>query len=78
MKAKCCFFKKADIQSKKLVLVNQYNKFVGGIDRNNAMLLNYSLVRKNIKRFTKVAFHFIEEAVLNWSILFDNVSYSLR
>ena len=62
---KCCFFRKADIQSKKLVLVNQYNKFVGGIDHNYAMLVNYSLVRKNLKWFTKVASHFIEEAVLN-------------
>ena len=57
----------------KPVLVNHYNRFIGGIDRNDAMIGNYSSVRKSMKWTTKVAFHFIEEAVLNSFILFNKV-----
>ena len=57
----------------KPVLVNHYNRFMGGIDRNDAMIGNYSSVRKSMKWTTKKAFHFIEEAVLNSFILFDKV-----
>ena len=44
---------------------------MGGIDRNDAMIGNYSSVRKSMKWTTKVAFHFIEEVVLNSIIIFD-------
>ena len=57
----------------KPVLVNHYNRFMGGIDRNDAMIGNYSSVRKSMKWITKVAVHFIEEAVLNSFILFNKV-----
>ena len=49
----------------KLVLVNAYNQKDGCVDRNDALIGNYSSVRKTLKWTTKVAFHFIEEAVLN-------------
>ena len=55
----------------KPVLGNHYNRFMGGIDRNDYMISNYSSVRKSMKWTTKVAFHFVEEAVLNSFILFD-------
>ena len=44
---------------------------MGGIDRNDAMIGNYSSVRKSMKWTTKVAIHFIEEVVLNSIIIFD-------
>ena len=57
----------------KPVLVNHYNRFMGGIDRNDAMIGNYSSIRKSMKWTIKVAFHFIEEAVLNSFALFDKL-----
>ena len=53
----------------KLSLVNDYNKFMGGVDRNDALIGNYSSVRKTLKRTVKVVFHFIEVALLNAYIL---------
>ena len=49
----------------KLQVVNNYNKYTGGVYRNDEILANYSSVRKSMKWAKKVAFHFIEEAVLN-------------
>ena len=46
---------------------------MGCIDKNDAMIGNYPSVRKSMKWTTKMAFHFIEEAVLNSFILFDKV-----
>ena len=51
---------------------------MGGIDRNDAMIGNYSSVRKSMKWTTKVAFHLIEEAVLNSFILFNKVNGKKR
>ena len=53
----------------KLSLVNDYNKFIGGVDRNDALIGNYSSVRKTLTWTVKVVFHFIEEAFLNAYIL---------
>ena len=56
---------------------------MGSIDRNDAMIGNYSSVRKSMKWIREVVFHFIEEAVLN-SLSFSikslerNVSYNLN
>ena len=33
----------------KFSLVNDYNKFMGGVDRNDALIGNYSSVRKTLK-----------------------------
>ena len=53
--------------------VQDYNKYTDGIDQNDAMLGNYSSVRKSMKWTTKVAFHFMEELILNALYLFDKV-----
>ena len=42
---------------------------MGGVDRNDALIGNYSSVRKTLKWTVKVVFHFIEEAFLNAYIL---------
>ena len=60
---------KEETAASKLSLVNDYNKFMGGVDRNDALIGNYSSVRKTLKRTVKVVFHFIEEAFLNAYIL---------
>ena len=53
----------------KLKLVQDYNKNMGGVDRNDGLIGNCTSVRKSLKWATKVAFHFIEEAILNPLIL---------
>ena len=55
----------------KLKLVQGYNKNMGGVERNDALIGNYTSVRKLLKWTTKVAFHFIGEAILNAFLLFN-------
>lgn len=52
-----------------------YNRFMGGVDRNDEMFVNYIFVRKSMKWIKKVVFYFIEEVVFNVYFLnkkFDN------
>ena len=55
---------------RKLQLVDDYNKYMGGVDRNDEMIGTYSCMRKSMKWTKKVAFHFIEEGLLNAHILY--------
>ena len=59
------------IPPNKLSLINDYNKYMGGVDRNSAFIGNYTYVCKTFKWKVKVVTHFIEEAVLNAFILYD-------
>ena len=54
-----------------LRLISDYNKHMGGVDKNDAMVGNYSCVRKSCKWTTKVFFHFIEKAVFNSFISYE-------
>ena len=47
---------------------------MGGVDRNDALIGNYTSAHKSFKWTTKVAFHFIEEATLNAFILFNKAN----
>ena len=60
-----------DISASKLTLVNDCNKIMDKVDRNDTVIGNYSSVRKTHKWTVKVVMHFIEEAVLNSFILHD-------
>ena len=62
------------ISASKLTLINDYNKNMSGADRNDALIGNYSSVRKTHKWTVKVVMHFIEEAMLNSFILYDKVN----
>ena len=55
---------------RKLQLVDDYNKHMGGVDRNDEKIGTYSCMRKSMKWTKKVAFHFIEEGLLNAHILY--------
>ena len=55
----------------KLVVNQDYNKYMGGVDKNNAIIGTYSSCRKTLKWTTKVVIHMIEEAMLNAFILYD-------
>lgn len=52
------------------VLIVDYNHNMGFVDKNDQMLASHTCVRKCTKWTTKVAFHFIEEAIFNSFILF--------
>ena len=58
----------------KLKLVQDYNKNMGGVYWNDALVGNYTSIRKSLKWTTKVAFHFIEEAVSNAFVLFNKAN----
>ena len=58
-------------QVKRRLKVNHdYNRFMGGVDKNDSMVQTYSALRKSYKWYKKVAFHFIEEAVQNAYIVY--------
>ena len=60
-----------ELSPSKLSLVNYYNKYMEGVDRNDALIGNYTCVRKTFKWTVKVVMHFIEKVLLNAFILFD-------
>ena len=45
---------------------------MGGVDQNDALIGHYTCVCKSFKWTVKVAIHYVEEAVLNSFILYDN------
>ena len=47
-----------------LRLISDYNKHIGGVDKNDVLVGNNSCARKSYKWTRKVFFLFIEEAVL--------------
>ena len=61
--------KSAQIVSK-LALIDDYNKKMGGVDKNDAIVGNYSSVRKSYKWTNKVFFHFLEEALFNSFVVY--------
>ena len=55
---------------RKLQLVHDYNKCIGGVYRNDELLDSYCCVTESTKRTKKVASHFTEEGLLNARILY--------
>ena len=62
---------RGQLSPSKLSLVNDYNKYMGVVDRNEALIGNYTCVRKTFTRTVKVVMHFLEEAVPDAFISFD-------
>ena len=65
-----------ELASSKLKLVNDYNANMGGADQNDALIGNYICIRKSFKWTVKVAIHYVEEAVLNFFILYDKIKHN--
>ena len=55
----------------KLIIVNDYNNYMGGVDRNDVMLGNYSSVRKSLKWTSKVSYHFSYK----YHISYNSITY---
>ena len=56
---------------RKLKVIYDYNRKMGGVDKNDVMVGNYSYIRKTYKWTTKVFFHFLEEAIFNSFLLYS-------
>ena len=55
-----------DVQKPKVI--HDYNKKMGGMDKNDAMIGNCCCIRKTYKWYIKIFFHFLEEAFYNVSL----------
>ena len=55
---------------RKLQLVHDYNKYIGGLYRNAELLDSYCSLRESTKWTKKVASHFPGECLLNARILY--------
>ena len=53
-------------------LVLDYNKNMGKVDKNDAIVVQHTMVRKSHKWTTKVAYHLLEEAIFNAHILYQH------
>ena len=61
--------KEGNVILKEKVVVD-YNGGIGFVDKNDAIICQHDMVRKCQKWTTKVAFHFIEEALFNAHVLY--------
>ena len=60
-------------QIQKPTVIHDYNQKMGGVDKNDAMVGNYSCIRKSYKWYSKIFFHFLEEAVYNAFVMYYKV-----
>ena len=51
-------------------VIHDYNRHMGGVDRNDELIGYYTCLRKTLKWYKKVAIHFLEEALLNAFIVY--------
>ena len=51
-------------------VIHAYNKYMGGVDRNDQLVGCYTSLRKTMKWYKKLAFHLIEECLLNAHIAY--------
>ena len=54
---------------RKPVVVEQYNQFMGGVDRSDQLLSYYGFCHKTVKWWRRAAFHLIDMAVINAYII---------
>jgi hypothetical protein len=54
---------------RKPVVVEQYNKYMGGVDRSNQLLSYYGFSHRTVKWWKRAAFHLIDMAIVNAYIM---------
>ena len=52
--------------------INDYNQKIGWLDKNDAIIGNYSCIRKSYKWYIKIFFHYLGETVFNAFIIHEN------
>ena len=53
-------------------VINDYNQKMGGVDKNDAVIGDYSCIRKSYWWYIKFFFHYLEAAVFNAFIIYKN------
>ena len=56
----------------KTKVIDNYNQKMGGVDKNDAIIGNYSCIHKSYKWYIKIFFHYLEEAIFNAFIIYKN------
>ena len=54
----------------KPIMVQEYGKYMGGVDRFDKMLYNYHFYHKNCRWYIRIFTHFLEIAILNSYIIY--------
>ena len=57
----------------KPVVVDQYNQFMGGVDRSDQLLSYYGFSHRTVKWWRRAAFHLLDMAVVNTYVLYSSV-----
>ena len=58
-----------DVQKPKVI--HDYNQKMGAVDRNDAMIGNYSCIKKTYKWYLRIFFHFLEEALYKAFVVYS-------
>ena len=58
-----------DVQKPKVI--HNYNQKMGGVNKNDAMIGNYSCIRKTYKRYMIFFLHFLEDALYNAFVVYN-------
>lgn len=67
--------KKSHVNIPRPQAVIQYNKFMGGVDMADRMVAHYPHATKNKKFYVRIAFHFINVAIINSWILYREAKH---
>ena len=63
---------------RKPVMVEEYNKFIGGVDKSDQLLLYYGFSHRTVKWWRRAFFHLLDLAIVNAYILYSNSTPHLR
>ena len=58
---------------RKPVVVDQYNQFMGGVDRSDQLLSYYGFSHRTVKWWRRAAFHLLDMVVVNSYILYSSL-----
>ena len=58
---------------RKPVTVDQYNQFMGGVDRSDQLLSYYGFSHRTVKWWRRAAFHLLDMAIVNSYVLYSSL-----
>ncbi|XP_065188293.1 piggyBac transposable element-derived protein 4-like [Sycon ciliatum] len=61
----------------RLTINHNYNQYMGGVDKNDSMVAAHSGLRKSVKWYKKVGFHYLEEGLQNAFIIYKQLSHKI-
>ena len=64
--------RREDTIIQKSKVIDDYNQNMGGANKNDGIIGNYSCKRKSCKRYIKIFFRYLEEGVFNAFIIYKN------